>query len=111
MKTRTYVSILILVLAVLIIAGSCATGKKAYTAKEDEELYGTWINPDYNEGKHSAKFIFKPDGTFEGYAKTDSTHYYYFGEYIIADKWADSEGNLWYKYYYSLFELHDLLKE
>ncbi len=47
MKTKTLVSILILVLAVLIIAGSCATGKKAYVAKEDEELFGTWINPDY----------------------------------------------------------------
>ena len=33
MKTRMLISILILVLVVLIIAGSCATGKKTYIAK------------------------------------------------------------------------------
>ena len=37
MKTRAFVSIFILVLAVLIIAGSCATGKKASVT----------VNPDF----------------------------------------------------------------
>ena len=46
MKTRRLVSILILVMAVLFIAGSCATGKKA--EKGVNELYGTWENEEYN---------------------------------------------------------------
>jgi hypothetical protein len=100
MKTRTLVSALILVLAILIVAGSCATGKKAYVAKIDEELYGIWVNLDYDEHQYPAKFIFKSDGTYEGYAKSDSTHYYYYGEYIITDKWIDTEGCIWYKYFY-----------
>jgi hypothetical protein len=49
MKTRTLVSILILVLAVLIIAGSCATMKKEISETDFFEAYsGTWINTDYS---------------------------------------------------------------
>ena len=102
MKTRTLVSIIILVSALLIAISSYASGKKAYIAKEDEELYGIWINTDYNDSQHPAKFIFKPDGTYEGYAKTDGTHSYYHGEYIITDKWTDSEGNIWYKVFFPI---------
>ncbi len=69
MKNRTLVSILILVLAVLIIAGSCVSGKKAYVAKEDEEIYSTWINPDYDDSRELPKKIFYPDGI----VKRDST--------------------------------------
>ena len=102
MNARKFVSILILVSALLIAISSCTTGKKAYIAKEDEELYGIWINTDYNDSQHPAKFIFKPDGTEVGYAKTDSTHSIYHGEYIITDKWTDSEGNIWYKVFFPI---------
>jgi hypothetical protein len=44
-QTKTVVQTLTFVLVVLIIVGSCATGKKAYIAEENEELYGTWVNP------------------------------------------------------------------
>jgi hypothetical protein len=36
-------------------------------AKEDEELFGTWINPDYDEKLQAAKFIYEPDGVLRGY--------------------------------------------
>ena len=39
MKTRTFVLILILFLAVLIIAGSCATRRKAIS---DEDFIEAW---------------------------------------------------------------------
>ena len=59
MKTTKLISILILALTVMIIAGSCATSKKTYVAQEDEELYGIWINPDYNEPLNkSGKSVF-----------------------------------------------------
>jgi len=97
MKTRSLVSILILVLALLIIAGSCATGKKAYIAKEDEELFGTWVNPDYDASWIYAKIVIKPDGIWEEYSLTYSDRPIYKGEYTITDKWTDSDGYTFYK--------------
>ena len=101
MKTRALVSILILALAVVIIAGSCATEKKAYVAKENEELYGTWINEDYNNTtgiiRHYAKEIRNPDGTFALYLNEFDTKPYMIGKSIITDSWTDSEGNIWFK--------------
>ena len=47
-QTRAFVSILILVLAVLIIVGSCATKKKAISEEDFLEAFsGIWINTDY----------------------------------------------------------------
>jgi ABC-type antimicrobial peptide transport system permease subunit len=99
MKTRTFVSILILVLAVLIIAGSCVTGKKAYKAKDKEELYGTWVNPDYDEVWIMAKWVLKPDGTFDAYSKSNSDRVFEMGTFSIVAKWSDSNGNIYYRYY------------
>jgi len=96
MKTRTFVSILILVLAVLIIAGSCATKKKAYVAKENEELYGNWVNSDYNDTTRAARHIIT-DGLIQLHATDDSPRVAAINLYTITDKWYDSEGNIWYK--------------
>ena len=104
MKTRPLVSIMILVVVVLIIGGSCATGKKAYVAQDDEELYGTWVNPEYENSKvyTAPKIVVKPDGTFDEYALINSDRVVSVLEYTITDKWTDSEGNTWYK----LLEIH-----
>ena len=98
MKPRTLVSILLFTLVVLIVIGSCVTGKKAYVAKEHEEIYGTWVNPEYNySGYATPKFIYHPDGKSEGYTLDTDTHIRNYGEFIITNKWIDSEGNYWYK--------------
>ena len=56
MKTRMFVSVLILVLAVLIIAGSCATRRKAISDEDFMEAWsGTWINTDYGRGSNPQK--------------------------------------------------------
>jgi hypothetical protein len=98
-KVRTLVLILILVFAELIIAGSCATGKKTYISTNDalKKLSGTWVNSDYNEKGQMAKVIINPDGTELGYDKETSTDYYYKEEFTITDTWYDPEGNLWIK--------------
>ena len=98
MKTRTFISILILVLAVLIIAGSCATGKKAYVVQEDEELFGTWINPDYDEKMQAAKFVYKPDGKVLHYPTRSDTKERWEANFTITDKWTDPDGDIWYKW-------------
>ncbi|MBA7579484.1 hypothetical protein ES708_21355 [subsurface metagenome] len=107
MKSRKSIlsSVLILMAAVLLV--SCAT--KPYVAKEDEEIFGTWINTSYSYSMgrdkdysyrmavYAQKIITKPDGTYEVYGSvTDMVHQLTF-QYTITDKWADSDGNIWYK--------------
>jgi len=53
MKTRTFVSILLLVFFVLIIAGGCATRRKVISDENFMEVWsGTWINTDYGKGSN-----------------------------------------------------------
>ena len=98
MKNKTFILVVILILAVLIITISCATGKKAYVASENEELYGTWVNKDYNNSNHPAKHILNADGTFKLYTADYSTRVYQEGKFTITDKWSDSVDNIWYKF-------------
>ena len=99
MKTKTFVLIAVMILAVLIIAGSCATGKKAYVVQEDEELFGTWINPDYDEKMVQAtKFIYEPDGVLRGFETANTTKETMTAKFTITDKWIDDEGIIWYKW-------------
>ena len=104
MITRMYVSILILAFAVMVIVGSCATSKKAYISQENEELYGTWVNPEYDEKWIMAKWVLKPDGTFDAYSKSTSGRVYEIGIFTIDEKWTDSEGNIYYRYTKSSME-------
>ena len=98
MKTRNIILRVILIFAVLVLLISCATGKKAYVARENEEIYGTWVNTSYGTTKDffPQKRIINPDGTLEEYGgMADIAHFP--GKYTIIDKWTDSEGNIWYK--------------
>jgi hypothetical protein len=103
MKSRTFVSIPILVLALLIIAGSCATGKKAYVASDDEKLYGIWINPDYDEKAIPGRIIYEPKGVARSYCAVSDTEERLSWKFTIADKWIDDEGTIWYKLLISLW--------
>ncbi len=72
MKTRTFISV-VLIMAVLIVVGSCATDKMAYISKE-YEIYGTWINPDFNNiGQPHGKIVFYPNGKIEAFGADTST--------------------------------------
>ena len=95
MKTRTFISILILVFTVLIIAGSCATEKKMI--KGSEELYGIWVNEDYADVRYWTTRVYKSDGEWETYVDVSRKTLSARGPYTITDKWKDSEGNIWYK--------------
>jgi len=96
MKTRTFVSILILVLAVMVISEGFATEKKV--TKRDYKFYsGTWINEEYDSRAVWAKYEIYRDGTFAVYNKTSDTGKNRSGTYEIVEKWIDSEGNTWYK--------------
>jgi hypothetical protein len=96
MKIRTLVSILILVLALIIVIGGCATGKKV-TKKDYKFFEGTWINEEYNSHPFPAKYVMRRDGTYDKYNRISDTGKLGTGHYIIKGKWIDSEGNIWYK--------------
>jgi hypothetical protein len=96
MKTGRFVSILLLVLAVLYVVGSCATKHMVISDEDFFELYsGTWVNPDYRWD--TAKRVIKPDSTWEHYIDVDKQTYACYGHDTIMEKWTDSEGNIWYK--------------
>ena len=99
MKTRTLVSILILVLAVLIIAGSCATTKKAISEEDFFETWsGMWADTEYS-GTHKRllKRINHSNGTWEWYYDITGTIPNAKGISTILDHWIDSKGDIWYK--------------
>ncbi len=98
MKTRTFISVLILFMAVLIIVGSCATDKMAYISK-DYEIYGTWANPEYNGVTHDPKMVINPNGIIDFYNPITATKPSPFqGEFYITNKWTDTKGTIWYTY-------------
>jgi len=63
-----------------------------------EDIYGTWVNADYNEKGQMAIVVINHDGTLLGYDKETSTEYYFKNDFTITDNWHDPEGNLWIKH-------------
>ena len=88
MKTKTLVLILILTFTLLIIAGSCATQKQAYIPKINEELYGTWVNTDYDgvRDEPPQKFIHYNWGYTESFGRVTDQHPNFQRVFYIMDK-------------------------
>ena len=88
MKIRTLnLSIILLSVVLVLVAGQ--KGPK-------EEIHSTWVNPEYNN-LYWAKVIFNPDGTWELYSDESYVEPGRTGMFTIVDKWADSEGFIYYK--------------
>jgi hypothetical protein len=65
---------------------------------ENEEYYGTWINEEYDGTLTWAKWVINPDGTWASFAETTSMENPKgAGLYILAVKWTDANGDVWYK--------------
>jgi hypothetical protein len=57
-------------MAVIIISGSCATGRRAYVVKDNEEFFGSWSNL---RSTHSVEVLeINPDGTVMVYTHFDT---------------------------------------
>lgn len=98
MKTRTFISIFTLILAVLIAFGSFAETKKVISDEDFMDVWsGTWINTDYGKRDNHQKLIYYSDGKWEGYYQVTNTIHADWGETIILDKWLDSKGTVWYR--------------
>lgn len=106
MKRREFAFISVLVLMAAVLVVSCAK-KPPYVAKEDEEIYSTWINTSYSYimgtggssrmSIYAQKIIIKPDGKCEVYGSPIDKIPQFTYQYTITDKWTDSDGNIWYK--------------
>ena len=70
-----------------------------YRPKNNEELFGTWINKEYNIRAWVAIMVYKQDGKIEAYDTDYGEKDPYIGEFKIYNKWTDSEGSVWYKYH------------
>jgi hypothetical protein len=100
MKTTKLISGVVSILVVLAFTLGYAEEKKAYVPKDDEELYGTWVNEDYSGGLFGMrKRSIHPDRTWEVFNFATDTTSGWRGTVTITDKWTDSEGNIWYKTY------------
>ncbi len=112
MKPRTLILAVILITAVVFGIGSCISDKMAYISKE-YEIYGTWVNPDYNKENLPGKVVFHPNGKMEDYGADTGPAFSIKGEFVTTNKWTDSKGNIWYtiifkfyvQYEYGLFKI------
>ena len=86
---------LILIVTLLAFTTDSIAGERGYFAKDNEELYGTWINMDYS-GSPPQIIFFNPDGTgAHSYSvKVDPA---YKSKYLVTGKWTDQKGNIMYK--------------
>jgi hypothetical protein len=106
MKTRTLVSILIFVFVVLVIAGSCATRRKAISDEDFFDVWSsTWVNTDYG-GNTGQKIIIHPDGTRECFSILTNTKPGRIEKVTILDQWLDSKGTIWYRGHWECLTPH-----
>jgi hypothetical protein len=98
MKTTKLISGVVSILVLLVFAVSFAEEQKGYVPKEDEEIYGTWVNTDYSGGTDRfQKYVHHSDGRVEVFSFARGTAPSYEAKRQLTRKWADSEGNVWYE--------------
>ena len=97
MKSKILFVFLILITTGMMISASAKPEKPAYISKE-YEIYGTWINSDYDFSSVKAKVIFNPNGKATYYNTETSSISNDNREFYITNKWTDSEGNVWYTF-------------
>jgi hypothetical protein len=90
MKTKKFALVIVLFLAVLL---SFAEDRITI-----DDIYGAWVNPDYNEKAPAAKWISHEDGSFEIYNKITDNKPSWTGKESITGSWHDKEGNLWIQF-------------
>jgi len=99
MISRMLVSIIIFVLALLIVAGSCTTGKKIISVNNAiKDFEGIFVNTEYPGSlRYPQKIVITSDGRvgtwFQSYPKNFSDS----AEYKIVESWRDSKGNIYCK--------------
>jgi hypothetical protein len=94
---RKLLTALALGTTLMVFFGNAFAGDKAYVPKDNEELYGTWVNMDYKTGVPPQKLTYNSDGIIGSSIYAESRMLMWDTRQQITDKWKDSEGNIWYK--------------
>jgi hypothetical protein len=86
-----------LLVGVCLSAQPHFTTSPVYVPEWNEELYGTWVNPDYpGNVDFLQKWNMYRYGVSEGYKKVDDPAVIGRGTFFFIEKWKDNEGNVWY---------------
>ena len=88
-----------LLIVPVLVSNPMFAEEREYVLQENEELYGRWVNLEYNEKPMWAVIVFNKGGTYETYDTDYSKKPPYRGTFVTNEKWTDSKGNVWYKYY------------
>lgn len=88
-STSRLFGILVFALALVLLIG-CAP--KPYSPSANEEVYGTWVNPNSAE----QKLVISPDGTWKEFNYPSDTVPVASGTFQLVKKWKDASGNTWY---------------
>jgi len=100
MKTTKLVLVCTLVVAAIVIIGSCTASRKTTVESESISsiLTGTWINHEYDDVLElPAKIVLNSDGSYDLFENVDDTRRSWWGKRTILESWADSTGTYWYK--------------
>jgi hypothetical protein len=76
----------------LLLFTSIGYAEGRYAARADEEIYGTWANPNMLRQKN----VSFADGSRD-YVKVNDTAPIFESEAQLASKWIDADGKVWYK--------------
>ena len=96
MKTRTYVSIMIFILAVMIASDGFAKRKKPISDEDLVKAYtGSWINTEV--GYYKPKVIMYA-GRWEHYTAIENETPYCYGDINLMEKWRESNGDVFFEY-------------
>lgn len=87
---------LIAILVSLFLFANFVQADEPYVSKENEELYGIWVNKEYDGNYVHSKWNFNSDGTYASYRDTIGDPVKA-GQYSITGKWTDDKDNVWYK--------------
>ncbi len=91
----------ILILVLLVILFPMISAAQQYVLTENEEIYGTWVNPDYAKINAKSwfpqKIVIKPGPTYEIYNSRFDLVPLSISTFTLTAKWIDSEGNVLYK--------------
>lgn len=88
--------VLVLILIFSTFAIDVYAGEDYYFARDDEELYGTWINLYYGTNPPQ-KLVYNPNGTGWSATNANSKLPTWKIRYLITGRWKDSQGNIMYK--------------
>jgi hypothetical protein len=115
MKKLWYLSVFVISIFVsVIISLFVGVNIHAYDPSEKEEIYGTWINPKYGQEGAPQKIIIDPNGTWKRFYSRHDLATGLTGPFTLTDKWIDSEGNIWYKMFWTMgnieWKMYELIR-